>query len=317
MKWIKNDLNIKKQAEDLGVNIWQTPSLLFLIMGIVSIVVMIVIYFVSRNHTSPEYLILAEVFVTITIFVAGNMIITNIEKLAQINKMKSEFVAIVSHQLKNPLTGINWDIELLISKYKKGLSQKQLDIIKKINGSNTLMTRLVNDLLDVVRIDQGNLFVSKDKFNIENIIKKTIIKNEPLTRQMNVKIKIEIPDNIPQIVGDEKRLEVAIDNLFSNAVKYNKEGGTVLTKIENKKNKLNLCIKDDGIGIPENEQERIFEKFYRSEQAIRKETGGTGLGLYIAKNIIEECGGEIWFKSNEGKGSEFCFSLPTINTKFK
>ncbi len=310
MKWIVNDLNIKKQADDLGISIWQTPSLLFLIMGIISIIVMIVVYFVSRNHTSPEYLILAETFVTVTIFVAGNMIITSVEKLTQINKMKSEFVAIVSHQLKNPLTGINWDIELLISKYKKGLDQKQLDIIKKINGSTILMTRLVNDLLDVVRIDQGNLFVNKDKFNIEGIIKKTIVKNESLTRQMNVEIRVEISDNTPQIVGDEKRLEVALDNLFSNAVKYNKEGGVVVIKVEKKNKEINLCVEDNGIGIPEKEQAQIFEKFYRSEKAIRKETGGTGLGLYIAKNIVEQCGGKIWFKSSEEKGSKFCFSLP-------
>lgn len=310
MKWIVNDLNIKKQADDLGVSIWQTPSLLFLIMGIISIVVMVVIYFVSRNHTSPEYLVLAETFVAITIFVAGNMVITSVEKLTQLNKMKSEFVAIVSHQLKNPLTGINWDIELLISKYKEGLSQKQLDIIEKINGSNILMTKLVNDLLDVVRIDQGNLFVSKDKFNIEGIIKKTIVKNESLIKQMNIKVKVEISNNIPQIIGDEKRLEVALDNLFSNAVKYNKDGGVVLIRVKKKNNELNLCVKDDGIGIPEDEQAQIFEKFYRSEKAIRKETDGTGLGLYIAKNIIEQCNGRIWFKSSEKKGSMFCFSLP-------
>ncbi len=309
-RWFVNDFNIKKQAEELGVSVWQAPSLLFLAMGVVSVIVMLVIYFISKNHTSPEYLVLAEVFVVTTIFVAGNTIITSLERLAQINKMKSEFVAIVSHQLKNPLTGINWDIELLISKYKDGLTQKQLDVIKKINNSNILMTRLVNDLLDVARIDQGNLFVSKEKFDIKEVIKKIIVKNDLLAKQMNIKIELDIPEDIPQIVGDEKRLEVAIDNLFSNAVKYNKEGGLVSIEIKKEKKHLEFCIKDTGIGIPDNEQDQIFEKFYRSEKAIRKETGGTGLGLYIAKNIIEECGGKIWFKSYEGEGTEFCFTLP-------
>ena len=306
---IVNDFNIKKQAEDLGVSVWQPPSFLFLVMGAISISVMATVYFVSRKYTSPEYLILAETFITIIIIVAGNIIITNMEKLARINKMKSEFVAIVSHQLKNPLSGVSWDIELLIAKHKSGLNQRQLDIIKKINYSNKIMTRLVNDLLDVARIDQGNLFVRKDKFNIENIIKKVVIKNEPLIKQSGIRINIEAPDVMPMIIGDEKRLEVALDNLVSNAIKYNNKDGTVFIKIEKREKVLIICIKDTGIGIPEKEQDQIFDRFYRSTKAIRKETGGTGLGLYIAKNIIEQCGGKIWFESEEDKGSIFCFTV--------
>ncbi len=306
---IVNDFNIKKQAEELGVSIWQAPSFLFLMMGLISAVVMVVVYFVSRNYASPEFLVMAEFAIVVIILVAGNMIITNMEKLAKINKMKSEFVAIVSHQLKNPLSAISWDIELLMAKYKKSLQQQHLDIIKKINYSNTVMSKLVSDLLDVARIDQGNLFVKNEKFNLEDVIKKVLIKNEPLTKPQGIKLVVKAPEVIPPVIGDEKRVEVALDNLVSNAIKYNNKNGTVLVEVKKRKKELVICIKDTGIGIPESEKERIFDRFYRSEEAIKKETGGTGLGLYIAKNIVEQCGGQMWFDSTEGKGSEFCFSV--------
>ena len=309
---IINDFNIKKEAEELGISIWQAPSFLFLMMGIVSAVVMIVVYFVSKNYASPEFLIISEFVIVVIILVTGNMIITNMEKLAKINKMKSEFVAIVSHQLKNPLSAISWDIELLIAKYKNNLEQRQLDIIKKINYSNTVMSKLVGDLLDVARIDQGNLFVKNEKFNLEDVIKKVLIKNEPLTKTQNITIGVKSPEVIPPVIGDEKRVEVALDNLVSNAIKYNKKDGTVLIEIKKNKKDLVVCIKDTGIGISESEKERIFDRFYRSEDAIKKETGGTGLGLYIAKNIIEQCGGKMWFNSKKNKGSEFCFSIKLV-----
>jgi len=298
-----------KECRDYNLGLWQCPGFLFLIMGVVNISSMLGVYIIVKAYDMPEFVVLSVSMVSILIFAVGASIIRGMEQIAVANKMKSEFVAIVSHQLKNPLSGVSWDIELLIAKHKSGLNQRQLDIIKKINYSNKIMTRLVNDLLDVARIDQGNLFVRKDKFNIENIIKKVVIKNEPLIKQSGIRINIEAPDVMPMIIGDEKRLEVALDNLVSNAIKYNNKDGTVFIKIEKREKVLIICIKDTGIGIPEKEQDQIFDRFYRSTKAIRKETGGTGLGLYIAKNIIEQCGGKIWFESEEDKGSIFCFTV--------
>ena len=176
MERIKNDLNIKKQAKELGVSVWQAPSFLFLMMGVVTIFIMTIIYFASRNEASPEFLVITETIVVIIIFIIGNIIITNMEKLAQVNKMKSEFVSIVSHQLKTPLTGIGWDVELMLSNYKNGLSEKQVGILKKIEQSNSVMTRMVNDLLDVARIDQGDLSLKKEKINLKDCMIKLMEK---------------------------------------------------------------------------------------------------------------------------------------------
>lgn len=310
MSWLVNDLNIKKQAEGLGVSIWQAPSFMFIFLGFVIAFVMTAVFFVSREFASPEFLVMAETIVIVLILTIGNIVIRNMEKLAQVNRMKTEFVSIVSHQLKTPLTGISWDIELFVSKYSDGLSDKQREILKNIESSNALMSRMVNDLLDVARIDQNNFFTRKDEIDIVDLVKKIVEKNNALTLKNKVNIELLVNDNMPKIIGDEKRMEVVLDNFISNAIKYNKEGGKVKVKVGKDNRKALISIKDTGMGIPKNEQSRVFDKFYRSKEASNKETGGTGLGLYIAKNIIERGGGKVWFHSVEGEGSEFHFSLP-------
>lgn len=302
--------NIKKEAQELGVPIWQAPSLLFIFLGFFTVVVMLTLYVFARYSDSPEILILSECAMVITILSIGNLIIGNIEKMAEVNKMKSEFVTIASHQLKTPISQINWEIEILLSNYKKGLDKKQLDIIKTIEQSKETMARLVNDLLDVAKIDQGKLVLNVDKVNISEIIDNVVRNNDILARASNVEIGVVKPDIIPEIVGDRKRIEVVVDNLVSNAVKYIKKKGFVEIKVETDEENIIVTVKDNGIGIPENQQGKVFQKFFRSNNAALNHTDGTGLGLYISKNIVEKSGGEMWFKSIEGLGSEFFFSLP-------
>lgn len=308
-----NDLNIKKQADILGVSIWQTPAFMLIALGFIIIFIMSAVYFVSRQFVSLEFLIVAESVVVACVLSIGNAIIQSMEKLAKVNKMKSEFVSIISHQLKTPLTGISWDMEFLMSKHSEGLNQKQKDILNSIQSSNSIMARMVNDLLDVARIDQNNFFTRKDEIDIVAVVRKIVDKNRALTERNKVKIDLLVDDNMPKIVGDEKRMEVVLDNFISNAIKYNKENGKVFVKVRKDNGKALISVKDTGMGIPEDEQDRVFDRFYRSKEAASRETGGTGLGLYIAKNIIEKSGGKAWFHSTEGEGSEFHFSLPIIS----
>jgi signal transduction histidine kinase len=312
MKLIRflNRFNIKKEAEDLGVSIWQTPSFLFLALGIFIIMIMVIVYFISQFGYSPEFLVIAESIVVVVIFSIGNFIIHGIENIAKANKMKSEFVTIASHQLKTPLSQINWELEILLSKNKEGLSEKQLEIIKTISQSHETMKRLVNDLLDVARIDQGRLVLNKEKVNILEIFEKVIEENSLLAKASNVEINFIRPENVPEILADKKRLLVVVDNLISNAVKYIEKKGFVEVKLEFDEKEVFVSIKDNGVGIPDNQQDKVFEKFFRSNNAVKYQTEGTGLGLYISKNIIEQSGGELWFKSIEGIGSDFFFSLP-------
>ena len=307
---ISDEFNIKKQAEELGVKFWQAPSFLFIMMGFIIILAMTVVYYVTRFYDSPEVVIIGESSVVAILFTIGNFMIKSLEEMARANKMKTEFVSVASHQLKTPLSEINWEIELLISKNKEGLSAKQFEIVSAIAHSNEKMMRLVNDLLDVARIDQGSLALIYEDVALDKVIDETIIGNLILAESRKVKLNVKMDKDLPKICSDKRRVLVVLDNLISNAIKYTKEGGKVEVLAQKNKDSILISIKDNGVGIPKSQQGNIYQKFFRSDNAIKNQTEGTGLGLYIAKNIVEQSGGKIWFESEENVGTTFWFTLP-------
>lgn len=305
-----DEFNIKKQADELGVSFWQAPSFLFIVMGFIIVFAMTVVYYVTKYYDSPEAVVIGESSVVAILFTIGNFLIKSIEEMARANKMKTEFVSVASHQLKTPLSEINWEIELLVTKNKEGLSAKQFEIINAVAHSNQKMMRLVNDLLDVARIDQGRLALVSDEVAIGQLIDEVVISNLVLAESRNVKLDVKIDKDLPKIVVDKRRLAVVLDNLISNGIKYTKEQGRVEVAVQKTKDTVLVSVKDNGVGIPRSQQGNIYQKFFRSDNAIKNQTEGTGLGLYIAKNIIEQSGGKIWFESEENKGTNFWFSLP-------
>lgn len=308
-----DDFNIKKQAEDLGIPVWQAPSLLFMLMGVVIIIAMTAVYLISQKYNEPEILIISEVVVVTIMFTIGNYIIQSIDQMARVNKMKSEFVSIASHQLKTPLAEINWEIELLLSRHREGLDERQVELVKRIEKSNNRMGRLVNDLLDVARIEQGKLALDREKVNLAELVAKVIANNELLARANNVEIKFKKPKSDTEAVIDRRRIGVVLDNLISNSIKYIRQKGLVSISICKDSDEFKVCVKDNGIGIPAGQQDHVFEKFFRSDNVSKFQVTGTGLGLYISKNIVEHSGGKIWFESRENEGTTFCFTLPADN----
>jgi signal transduction histidine kinase len=311
-KRIYNEFNLKKQAEELGLKFWQTPSFLFIVMGFVIVVAIAGVYFVSNNYDSPDVLVISESIVVVILFTIGNFIIRSVDQVARANKLKTEFISIASHQLKTPIAEINWQIELLLSKFPGGLSEKQQLLIGQIAHSSQKMARLVGDLLDVAHIDQGKLALNKEKLNLCSIINDAVINQRPLANAAEITLKYACPIIPLEVLVDKRRMGVVLDNLLSNAIKYTGKKGTVEIFLEKKELLVQVCIRDNGVGIPRNEQGDIFKKFFRSNNKMKKNTEGTGLGLYIAKNIIEQSGGRLWFQSIEHTGSEFFFNLPLI-----
>ncbi|KKQ46444.1 MAG: Histidine kinase [Candidatus Moranbacteria bacterium GW2011_GWC2_37_8] len=312
---IFDEFNLVKQADELGIKVWQTPSFLFIAMGVVIIAAMGGVYIVSANYNSPEILALSELAVTGLLFTIGSLIIKTVEEIAKANKMKTEFVSVASHQLKTPIAEINWEIELLQSKFSEGLDAKQSEIINEIIRSSEKMGRLVNDLLDVARIDQGQLALNKEKIDICALVKEAVEAQQVIAKAFNVELRESYPIRPVEIIIDRRRILVAFDNLVSNAIKYIDGHGVVEIFLEEKDGMVQVCVRDSGVGIPRSEQAKIAQKFFRSNNSIKNKTDGTGLGLYIAKNIVEQSGGSFWFKSEEGVGSEFYFTLPTVQTK--
>jgi len=305
-----NDFDLEKQARDLGIKIWQTPSFLFIIFGVMAVIIMLATYFISKNYESPEVLVIAECLVVVVVFIVEMLVNKFIVQLTRLNKMKSEFVSIASHQLRTPLSAIKWETELLLTKFKKGLDKKQFKNIENIYSINQRMIRLVNDLLDIARIDQNRLILIKQKVDFLKIVEDVMEEIIPKAKLRNIEIEIDTKKELPMVVGDKEKVQIVVENLFDNAVKYTNSGGKIRVKISKNKQYLEFEIKDNGVGIPEEQIGRVFEKFFRSDNATRYQTEGTGLGLYIAKNIVEQLGGKIWFKSIENVGSVFNFSLP-------
>lgn len=307
---ILDEFNLVKQADDLGVRVWQTPSFLFIVMGLVIIAAMTGVYVISKNYDSPEIVVLSESAVVVLLFTIGNLVIKTVEEIAKANKMKTEFVSVASHQLKTPIAEINWEIELLLSKFSTGLNEKQSEIVKEISHSSEKMGRLVNDLLDVARIDQGQLALSKEKIDICSLIREAVENQRKSASLVGVELRESCPVSPVEIVIDKRRVLVAFDNLVSNAIKYTDGNGVVEIFLEEKDGMVQVCVRDNGVGIPKDEQVKIAQKFFRSNNSIKNKTDGTGLGLYITKNIVEQSGGDFWFKSAENVGSEFYFTLP-------
>lgn len=308
---IYDEFNLVKQADELGVTVWQTPSFLFIVMGVIIISVMTGVYYVSKNYDSPEMVVLAESAVVALLFTIGNFIIRVVEEIAKANKMKTEFVSIASHQLKTPIAEMNWQLELLMSKFQTGLDQKQEELVKGISHSSEKMGRLVNDLLDVARIDQGQLALNKEKINFCALAHDVIESQQILAKTNSVELRDSFPLAPVEIFMDKRRVAIAFENLVSNALKYTKKGGLVEVLMVEDGKMVKVCVRDNGVGISKTDQVKIAQKFFRSS-LIKDETDGTGLGLYITKNIVEQSGGKFWFNSEIGVGSEFYFTLPLV-----
>ena len=257
-KRISDEFNLKKQADELGLSVWQTPNFLFIVMGIIVVVAMTGVYVISNYYNSIEVLILSESIVVIVLFTIGNFLIKSVEEVAKSNKMKSEFVSTASHQLKTPLSEMKWEMELLLSKFSEGLDEKQVEIIKEIAHSGEKMSRLVNDLLDVARIDQGKLALAEDKINMRKLIEEAVEVQKQFAFLSDVKIKESFKAKKVDIIGDKRRIAVVLDNLISNAIKYIDGKGMVEIILENNKDMLQISVRDNGVGIPKSEQENIL-----------------------------------------------------------
>jgi signal transduction histidine kinase len=310
MRYFVNDFNLKKQAKELGVKVWQTPGFLFIMMGLIAIVVMTATYFMSQKYDDPQILVIAECIVTSIILIVGNSVIRVVDQVVRLNKMKSEFISVASHQLRTPISAIKWETELLLTKFKKGLNQKQLKNIETISGLSNRMIRLISDLLDVARIDQGRLMLKKESVNIQKIVSDVVSELSSFAKARNINVVYEENKKIPATCGDSSRIKMVVENLIDNSIKYSANRGRIEIKLIKKSGSIQFSIKDNGVGIPEEQQSRVFEKFFRSNNSVRYQTEGTGLGLYIAKSIVEQSGGKMWFNSVEGLGTIFIFTLP-------
>jgi len=282
-------------------------------MGLVITISTLTAYAIGTRYIEdPRMVALIVLLTTAILFIIAVIITNSFERLAEANRMKSEFVSIVSHQLRSPLSNLRWALELLMSGKLGKIEEKQTEYFKIIKENSNRMTELIKDLLIVSRIETAKLLIKKMEFSLEDLVKELIKEFTPFARASNVEIKFRAKENLPKIFADQSQIRLVIENFLDNAIRYIKGIGVVEIKIESQEKNIYFEIKDTGVGIPKEEQKYIFQKFFRSENVLRYQTQGSGLGLYISKAIIEKSEGEIGFKSQEGIGSTFWFTLPLI-----
>ena len=241
------------------------------------------------------------------------VILRNITREKTVERLKTEFVSISAHQLRTPLSAVKWTLKMILDGDLGKISEEQHEFLLKTYKSNERMIRLVNDLLNVTRIEEGRFLYNVKSQNIIKIAQEVINSCSVLAKRKKIALKFQEPKSkIPKVKIDTEKINIVIQNLIDNAIRYTKNNGKINISVKYLKDQKNILVsvKDTGIGIPKNQEKRIFKRFFRGVEAIKMETMGTGLGLFIAKNIVEAHGGKIWFESVENKGTTFYFTIP-------
>ena len=238
-------------------------------------------------------------------------------KEKEIDRAKTEFVSLASHQLRTPLSSINWYAEMLLAGDAGEITEDQKSFIKEISKGNKRMVDLVNSLLDVSRLELGTFAVEPEPMEICDSAKSIIKELKQDINKKKLKLNFDCSKEIPTINADPKLVRIIFQNLLSNAVKYTPEKGEIDLSISTNKKYIVIKVEDNGMGVPKSQQDKLFDKLFRADNVKSADTEGTGLGLYLVKQILDSSGGTISFKSEEDKGTKFTVRLPLSGMKKK
>jgi signal transduction histidine kinase len=239
------------------------------------------------------------------------------QRLSELDVAKSDFVSVAAHQLRTPLTGIKWSYTALLDPETGSLNPDQKEIAEKGLASISNTLDLINDLLNVAHVEEGKMKFEIKRQSIFPIVKKAVEGFKLIADEKKIVLFVKIPNEsgFPDVDIDAEKMELALTNLLDNAVKYTPSGGRIDFNISQEQGLIRIAVQDSGIGIPKNQKNRLFSKFFRADNATAVQTSGTGLGLYMVKKIIDRHGGKIVVDSTEGKGTSFIITIPEVSAK--
>jgi signal transduction histidine kinase len=307
-------LNIIEQCRKNELPLYQCPQVVFVVMGIVIIGTMVLTYAIGTKWIDdPETVALIISIITSVLLILSFAITQSFERISEASRMKTEFINVVSHQLRSPLTNLKWATDFLKTETSKKLNSSEAEYFTVLEENCARMNQLVNDLLTVSRIEQKQLKESRETVSLPKLLKKIVNETNAFAIASNVKIKTKIDEKIPEISCTNSHVKTVFENLINNAIRYcsiddsdsKKHQGLVEIKLNTKNNKIYFEIKDNGVGIPVEDQKFIFQKFFRAKNILKHQTQGSGLGLFIVKAIIEKMGGKVGFMSKIDKGATF------------
>jgi len=305
--------NFKKAAAELGVSVWQTPNVLFLVMGIIIALIMAILFYFSKDYSDPRVLIISECLTAITLLSVGSSIINSVVDIARLNRLKTRFLELASNRLKDPLATMRWELEVLLERTDGDLNVKQRKIVDSIVESNESMINLVKDLLDIARIEDLETIQGEDLINLDALLRSIVYENKNYADSKKIKVDYENEATGYHVQSSKKLVKIALENLVSNAIRFSRENGNVAIRMKGNGEKIKITIADQGYGIPDSEKNYIFSKFFRASNILAHNIEGTGLGLYVVKKIVTGARGKVWFASREGEGSVFSVELPLYN----
>ena len=237
-------------------------------------------------------------------------LLQDITQFKELDRMKSDFIATLSHEFRTPLTSINMSVDILNQEILGPLNEKQKEMINSAREDCFRLTKLARELLQLSKLESGKLQMKNEELNIGSVIEFSLRALQLQFSEKNVQLTTEISPDVPPLVADEQQVSWVITNLVTNALKYTNAGGRVTVKARTEGGSVLVQVEDTGHGIAKENLERIFDKFVQIKQASASTPGSVGLGLAIAKEIVEMYGGSIWAESEPGKGSTFSFVLP-------
>jgi signal transduction histidine kinase len=229
------------------------------------------------------------------------------EKLLALDEAKDDFISMASHQLRTPLTSVKGYLSMVMEGDAGKITTKQRTMISQAYFSSQRMVYIIADLLNVSRLRTGKFLIEPAPVNLATVVGEEVNQLEEIAKDHSLKLSFKPPKNFPDLMLDETKTRQVIMNFVDNAIYYTPSGGHVTVHLVDKPQTVELRVEDDGIGVPHSEQQHLFTKFYRAENARKARPDGTGLGLFMAKKVIIAQGGALIFESREGQGSTFGF----------
>ncbi len=238
------------------------------------------------------------------------------ERLEELDSVKSEFISVAAHQLRTPLSAIKWTLSLLLDGDAGAITPEQKELFEKAAQSNERMIRLIEDMLTVTRIESGKATFVSVPVSVGEILTGLVTEVRATAVDKGLLLTLTPLPEHRTILGDGEKLRSVFQNLLENAIRYTPKGGSITLSLLQREHMVEVHIADTGIGIPEKQRMNIFSKFFRADNAVKTVTDGTGLGLYVAKTIVERHHGTLRFERTEGKGTTFIITLPNEDAPF-